>query len=258
MEDFREVRALLKCWALREEKKAVSKTQAAAQDQGVCKRVSCVCVRWVGVGRLGNVQRETCAYVCIHLDLQAHFMYTNHYACKQHNSSTHPITPSIHRPHTPTPYTHPIHPLYRHPPIPLPTDGGEQYLLSDTDSLDESLMPTHATTTWQHGQDGDVPEVLVQAQTKLWDCCVTWGTELSSLSAALRALVRTRYHAIHLDVIDPDRVSGNDVLQTPEDPGFASLLQENRQGAAASVARFADSMCGWVGGGVGGCCLLGC
>lgn len=45
-EDLREVRALLTCWALREEKKAASKTQAAAQADGML--VPCALVN-VGV-----------------------------------------------------------------------------------------------------------------------------------------------------------------------------------------------------------------
>lgn len=79
-----------------------------------------------------------------------------------------------------------------------------------------------------------------QAQAKLWDCCVTWGTELSSLSAALRTLVRGRFRPLHLELIDPERVSDQEVLPSPEDPGFAAALQANREAAAASISQFAD------------------
>lgn len=109
------------------------------------------------------------------------------------------------------------------------------YLQDDADSGDEEAALAEAL-----GEEGDIPEVMAQAQAKLWDCCVAWGTELSSLSASLRTLLRGRFRPLHLDLIDPERVSDMEALPSPEDPGFAAALQANREAAAASIAQFSD------------------
>ncbi|BDA40960.1 hypothetical protein COCOBI_01-6140 [Coccomyxa sp. Obi] len=106
-------------------------------------------------------------------------------------------------------------------------------------SADPQDLPVLKSPRMSQGSvDGDVPEVISQAQARLWEGLTGMAEHLDNLNAIVRELVVRRYRPIDIKRVEAGEYGDVDEIQADEDPEFQLQYQKNREAALAAVMEF--------------------
>ncbi|DBA95921.1 TPA: hypothetical protein ACH3X1_001448 [Trebouxia sp. C0004] len=90
-------------------------------------------------------------------------------------------------------------------------------------------------------RDGDVPDIISQAQGKLWDMTSAWSEEMERIHAGMREMVCRRYKHVDLERIANGEVGEVEEVHPLEDPTYRQHLNSLRDEALKVVLNFTSN-----------------
>ncbi|KAL0036203.1 hypothetical protein WJX79_007899 [Trebouxia sp. C0005] len=90
-------------------------------------------------------------------------------------------------------------------------------------------------------RDGDVPDIICQAQGKLWEMTSAWSEEVERIHAGMRELVCRRYKHVDLERIANGEVGEVEEVHPQEDPTYRQHLNSLRDEALKVVLEFTSN-----------------